>query len=119
MFFRGEFSYAKLADKRDNKPGCFILRESELKYNIYYIDVCMKERLKIHRNKPKTCISLNYNFSFKPKTFKLERLPSGDFIFNDDLTRYKTVQQLMAAYNDPNGVIFLQECLLPSEYGNK
>ncbi|VEN64270.1 unnamed protein product [Callosobruchus maculatus] len=93
----GQFSYAKLESKRSNKPGCFIIRESESKYNHYYIDVCMKEGL-------------------KPKTFKLERITGDEFIFNDDLTRYKSIQQLMAAYSDPNGAIYLQECLPPSEY---
>ncbi|CAH1999123.1 unnamed protein product [Acanthoscelides obtectus] len=93
----GQFSYAKLESKRSNKPGCFIIRESESKYNHYYIDVCMKEGL-------------------KPKTFKLEKITGDEFIFNDDLTRYKSIQQLMAAYSDPNGAIYLQECLPPSEY---
>ncbi|XP_044265655.1 tyrosine-protein kinase hopscotch [Tribolium madens] len=96
----GEFSYAKLEEKRSNRPGCFIIRESAVKYSDYYIDVCMKDNL----NPP------------KPKTFKLERITGDEFIFNDDLTRYKSIQQLMAAYNDPNGPIFLQECLPPSEY---
>nr|CAI5847138.1 unnamed protein product [Callosobruchus analis] len=93
----GQFSYAKLESKRSNKPGCFIIRESESKYNHYYIDVCMKDGM-------------------KPKTFKLEKITGDEFIFNDDLTRYKSIQQLMAAYSDPNGAIYLQECLPPSEY---
>ncbi|KAL1130072.1 hypothetical protein AAG570_013015 [Ranatra chinensis] len=40
----GEFSYNKLEIKRECKPGCFILRESETSYNAYYIDICTKER---------------------------------------------------------------------------
>lgn len=55
--------------------------------------------------------------SLKPKTFKLELLGGTEFIFNNDLTRYKNINQLIATYNDPNGEIFLQECLPPSEYG--
>ncbi|KAF2897768.1 hypothetical protein ILUMI_08399 [Ignelater luminosus] len=93
----GEFSYAKLEEKRENRPGCFTLRESETKYNVYYLDVCMKD-------------------SSKPKTFKLERLNEDEFIFNDDLRRYKNIHQLMAAYNDAQQSIYLQECLPPSEY---
>ncbi|KAF5272860.1 hypothetical protein FQR65_LT00456 [Abscondita terminalis] len=93
----GEFSYAKLEDKRNNCPGCFIIRESESKYNVYYIDVCMKD-------------------SNKPKTFKLERLVHDEFIFNDDLRKYKSVHQLIAAYSDPKEYIYLRECLPPSEY---
>jgi Janus kinase 2 len=97
----GEFSYAKLEEKRSNRPGCFIIRESAVKYNDYYIDVCTKD-----------------SSNSKPKTFKLERITGDEFIFSDDLTRYKSIQQLMQAYNDPNGAIFLQECLPPSEYDN-
>lgn len=40
--FSGEFSYAKLEEKKQNRRGCYILRESEIKYNVYYIDVCTK-----------------------------------------------------------------------------
>lgn len=38
--FSGEFSYAKIEQKRDNKKGCYIMRECELNYDVYYIDVC-------------------------------------------------------------------------------
>ncbi|KAF5275199.1 hypothetical protein FQR65_LT04231 [Abscondita terminalis] len=93
----GEFSYAKLQEKRNNHPGCFIIRESESKFNVYYIDVCMKD-------------------SKKPKTFKLEQLLNDEFIFNDDLNKYKSVHQLIAAYSDPEGYIYLGDCLPPSEY---
>lgn len=55
--------------------------------------------------------------SSKPKTFKLEYLSNDEFIFNDDLVKYKTISQLMAAYNNANGTIYLKECLPPSEYG--
>ncbi|PNF35397.1 hypothetical protein B7P43_G01732, partial [Cryptotermes secundus] len=49
----GEFSYAKLEEKRNSAPGCFILRQSETKYDVYYIDVCTRE-------------------SSKPKSYKIE-----------------------------------------------
>lgn len=93
----GEFSYAKLEEKRNNRHGCFIVRESELKYDDYYIDVCVKDGL-------------------KPKTYKLEKITSNEFIFDNDLRKYKNLSQLMTAYQDPNGAIYLQECLPPSEY---
>ncbi|XP_030744957.1 tyrosine-protein kinase JAK2 isoform X2 [Sitophilus oryzae] len=93
----GEFSYAKLESKRSNRVGCFIIRESETNYNIYYIDVCMKD-------------------SLKPKTFKLEKIKEEGYIFNDDPTKYKNIHQLMHAYNDQNGTVYLQECIPPSEY---
>ncbi|CAG9828556.1 unnamed protein product [Diabrotica balteata] len=97
----GEFSYAKLEEKRGNRAGCFIVRESESKYNDYYIDVCIKDNL-------------------KPRTFKLEKISGGELIFTNDLandlTKYKSIQQLMSAYQDPNASVYLQECLPPSEY---
>lgn len=43
-FSRGEFSYSKLERLRSNKPGCYILRESDLVYDQYYIDVCTENR---------------------------------------------------------------------------
>lgn len=58
-------------------------------------------------------------FSLKPKTFKMERLSGNEFVFNGDVTLYKNIQQLIAAYNNSDGAIYLQECLPPSEYGNK
>lgn len=87
-----------MEEKRNNKTGCFIIRESESNYNEYFIDVCCKD-------------------SLKPKTYKLEKISKGEYIFNDDVTRYQSINQLIAAYNDPNGDIFLQECLPASEYG--
>ncbi|KAJ8985905.1 hypothetical protein NQ317_010662 [Molorchus minor] len=93
----GEFSYAKLEAIQGSKAGYFIIRESESNYNHYYIDVCIKDGV-------------------KPKTFKLEKMTDGEFIFNDDLTRYKNIHQLMAAYNDPKGAIYLHKCVPPSEY---
>lgn len=93
----GEFSYAKLDAKRGNHPGCFILRESDVKYNVYYIDLCIKG-------------------SSKPKTFKLERISNDEFIFNDDFRTYTNINQLITAYSEPEGNIYLAECLPPSEY---
>lgn len=40
----GEFSYAKLEEKRGCKPGCYIVRESELQYEAYFLDVCVQGR---------------------------------------------------------------------------
>lgn len=62
-------------------------------------------------------INVDFSFSTKPKTFKLERLMGDEFIFNDDLTRYRSIRQLMNAYSDPQNVIYLAECIPPSEYG--
>ncbi|XP_066257100.1 tyrosine-protein kinase hopscotch-like [Euwallacea similis] len=98
----GEFSYAKLEVKTNNQAGCYIIRESETSFNSYYIDVCVKDRL-----------------SSAPKTFKLTRLANDQYIFNDDLEPYDSLTQLVEAYSQPEGAIYLKECIYPSEYGDR
>ncbi|XP_069675687.1 tyrosine-protein kinase hopscotch [Periplaneta americana] len=93
----GEFSYAKLEEKRNNAPGCFILRQSESKYEVFYLDVCTKE-------------------SSKPRSYKIEKLGEEEFLFSGDGKAYSSITQLVAAYRSGKDSIFLQECLPPSEY---
>ncbi|XP_046997738.1 tyrosine-protein kinase hopscotch [Schistocerca americana] len=93
----GEFSYAKLQEKRNNKAGCFILRESETKYNVYYLDVCTTE-------------------SLKPKTYKIEKLGNERYYFSKDEKEYKSIPQLVAAYRSTSEGLCLLECIPPSEY---
>ncbi|XP_012288894.1 tyrosine-protein kinase hopscotch [Orussus abietinus] len=92
----GEFSYAKLEEKRSNRPGTFILRESETKYNVFYLDVCGKDG--------------------KPRTRKIEQLGTDDFILSDCVQRYRSLGQLVASHQDPESQLYLKECLPPSEY---
>ncbi|GLH06136.1 Tyrosine-protein kinase Abl [Gryllus bimaculatus] len=92
----GEFSYAKLEEKRNNKCGCFIIRESESKYNVLFLDVCTKG-------------------SSKPKTLKIDKVGT-QFLFSADGCYYDSLSQLLAAYREEKGGIYLQECLPPSEY---
>ncbi|XP_015116546.1 tyrosine-protein kinase hopscotch [Diachasma alloeum] len=92
----GEFSYAKLEEKRSNRAGTFILRESETKYNVYYLDACGKD-----------C---------KPRTHKIEQLAPEEFILSDSVKVYQSLGQVIASHHDPDGSLYLSECLPPSEY---
>ncbi|XP_012263583.2 tyrosine-protein kinase hopscotch [Athalia rosae] len=92
----GEFSYAKLEEKRANRPGTFILRESETKYNNYYLDACGKDG--------------------KPRTRKIEQLGPDEYILSDCVQRYKSLGQLVALHQDPESPLYLRDCLPPSEY---
>ncbi|XP_075216229.1 tyrosine-protein kinase hopscotch [Lycorma delicatula] len=92
----GEFSYAKLEEKRSSKPGCFILRESETKYDMYYLDVCT-------------------NQSSKPTTYEIEMVSEENFVFSGDGKSYPSVLHLIMILRAPDNPIQLQECLPPSE----
>ncbi|XP_071446998.1 tyrosine-protein kinase hopscotch [Hetaerina americana] len=93
----GEFSYRKLEDKRENKPGCFILRESETKYDTFFIDVCSRD-------------------SSKPTTYKITKSSKEDYVFSADGVSYPTIVDLINAYRKKEGTVVLEECLPPSEY---
>ncbi|XP_043290064.1 tyrosine-protein kinase JAK2 isoform X2 [Venturia canescens] len=93
----GEFSYAKIEEKRSNKAGTYILRESETKYNVFYLDWCGKDG--------------------KHRTHKIEQLGPDDFVLAESVQRYRSLAQLIAMHQDPEGPIYLVECLPPSEYG--
>ncbi|KAF7995940.1 hypothetical protein HCN44_007047 [Aphidius gifuensis] len=92
----GEFSYLKIKEKRSNKPGTYILRECDKKYNVYYIDVCGNDS--------------------KPKTYKIEQICDDEFILADCVKTFKSLTQLVLSHNDPNGNLYLSECIPPSEY---
>ncbi|XP_014205005.1 tyrosine-protein kinase hopscotch [Copidosoma floridanum] len=91
----GEFSYAKLDNERSNRPGTFILRESETKYNAYYLDACGKD--------------------LKPRTWRIEKLGPEDFALSDSMQRFKSIAELLSAHKDPENSLYLNECLFPSE----
>ncbi|CAK9814452.1 Tyrosine-protein kinase hopscotch [Anthophora quadrimaculata] len=92
-----EFSYAKLQQKRANKPGSYLLRESETEYNVYYLDACNKE---------------GKLFSKRIE----ERISSDDFLITGVPGRYNSLAQCVASFQDPEGQSYLSECLPPSEY---
>ncbi|KAJ8678849.1 hypothetical protein QAD02_014636 [Eretmocerus hayati] len=95
----GEFSYSKLEEKRNNRPGTFILRESETKYNTFYLDVCGKDS--------------------KPRTRRIDKLGPDEFALSDTLQRFRSIAQLISAHQEPRELessLYLNECLPPSEY---
>ncbi|CAB3370613.1 Hypothetical predicted protein [Cloeon dipterum] len=93
----GNFSYAKLQEKRDCKPGCYILRESEKQYEVYFLDVCVKGRS-------------------KPKTFKIQKTNSGQFAFQYDNQNYPNILDIIIKYKNAQGELRLEECIPPSEF---
>jgi uncharacterized protein YigE (DUF2233 family) len=73
------------------------LRESESKYDAFYLDACGKDS--------------------KPRTRRIEKLGPEDFALSDSMQRFKSIAQLVAAHQDPENSLYLNECLPPSEYG--
>ncbi|KAG8222937.1 hypothetical protein J437_LFUL000232 [Ladona fulva] len=93
----GEFSYAKLEEKRNNKPGCYILRESETSYDVYYLDVCTEE-------------------SSKPTTYKITKSSDEAWMFSGNGKSYSSVADFVNICRKKEGPVLLQECLPPTEY---
>ncbi|OAD58872.1 Tyrosine-protein kinase hopscotch [Eufriesea mexicana] len=91
-----EFSYTKLHQKRANKPGSYLLRESDTEYNVYYLDAYNKER--------------------KLFSKKIEERISDDFIITGIPVRYNSLAQCISSFQDSEGQSYLSECLPPSEY---
>ncbi|EZA58280.1 hypothetical protein DMN91_006513 [Ooceraea biroi] len=92
-----EFSSAKLKEKRANKPGTYVLRESEDAYNVYYIDVCGKDG--------------------KVLSQKVEQTVSNQFVIPDSSTQsYESLGQLISSFQNSDNSFCLEECLPPSEY---
>ncbi|KZC14013.1 Tyrosine-protein kinase JAK2 [Dufourea novaeangliae] len=90
-----EFSYAKLQQKRANKPGSYLLRESETEYNVYFLDACNKEG--------------------KLFTKKIEERVD-EFVITGISGRYNSLAQCVASFKNSEGHSYLTECLPPSEY---
>ncbi|XP_050456065.1 tyrosine-protein kinase hopscotch [Cataglyphis hispanica] len=91
-----EFAYAKLREKRANKPGTYILRESETEYDVYYIDVC--------------------NIAGKPQSAKVKQIGPNDFRLDSCTQSYTSLGDLISSLHDPISSWYLVECLPPSEY---
>lgn len=96
-FFRGEFSYSKLKDKRDNRPGTFIIRECESSYDTYFIDVCGHDS--------------------KPRTYRIKKTGPEEYYFSATGKVYKSLRQITTSHRDSSEPVYLQECLRASEYG--
>jgi len=111
-----------LEEKRSNKPGCFILRQCEQIYDVYYIDVCNKHRyillyylLAIYY---RTVFINSLNFSLKPMTYKIEKNKNGFIFDNKETPVYQNIGEIINTYKNPEDDIYLQDCLPPSDYGN-
>ncbi|KAG6456774.1 hypothetical protein O3G_MSEX009942 [Manduca sexta] len=89
----GAFSYRKLEEKRGKKHGCYILRQCQDEYNVYYLDVCTKNST-----------TETYRIEFKGHCY----------IFNSE--EYSSIGRLIECHLNPEGRIFLNECIPPSEY---
>ncbi|XP_072942901.1 tyrosine-protein kinase hopscotch [Epargyreus clarus] len=90
----GAFSYRKLDEKRGKKHGCYILRQCQDDYNAYYLDVCSKNS--------------------STETYKMEFKGHG-YVFNEK-EEYYSIERLVSCHQNPEGRIFLNECIPPSEY---
>ncbi|KAF7385653.1 hypothetical protein HZH66_011495 [Vespula vulgaris] len=91
-----EFAYGKLEEKRANRPGSYILRESETEYNVYYFDSCGKDGNLMSQ--------------------KIEELAVNEFVIQNNIERYKSLGHLICSFQDPESQPYLLECLPPSEY---
>ncbi|CAK1584643.1 unnamed protein product [Parnassius mnemosyne] len=89
----GAFSYRKLEEKRGKKHGCYILRQCQDDYNVYYLDVCTKNST--------------------TETYRLE-FKGHCYIINKE--EYFSIERLVSCHQNPEGRIFLNECIPPSEY---
>ena len=99
---RETFAYEKLKKKRENKQGCYLLRQSCTDYNEYYLDVCLED------NQPAT-------------TFFIEKSDSNNWKFKNFSTQtYSSIQELLINHHPITSEIpgfELKECIPPSENG--
>ncbi|XP_014484244.1 PREDICTED: tyrosine-protein kinase hopscotch [Dinoponera quadriceps] len=91
-----EFSHTKLKEKRANKAGTYMLRESESEYDVYYIDVCGADG--------------------KISTQRVEQVASNEFTLPSSTERYKSLGHLISSFQESTNPLYLAECLPPSEY---
>lgn len=91
-----EFSYAKLKEKRANRPGSYVLRESETEYGVFYLDACDKEGKLVSK--------------------RIEEISRNEFTIADLSSRYSSLAQCVSSMQDPDGQPYFSECLPPSEY---
>lgn len=89
----GAFSYRKLEEKREKKHGCYILRQCQDVYNVYYLDVCTKNST--------------------TETYKVEFKGHCYLVNNEE---YYSIERLVGCHQNPEGRIYLNECIPPSEY---
>ncbi|XP_047996645.1 tyrosine-protein kinase hopscotch [Leguminivora glycinivorella] len=89
----GAFSYRKLEEKRAKKHGSYILRQCQDDYNLYYLDVCTKNST--------------------TETYRIE-YHGHCYTFNEQ--EFHGIEKIIEYHQNPDGRIFLNECIPPSEY---
>ncbi|XP_015172173.1 PREDICTED: tyrosine-protein kinase hopscotch isoform X1 [Polistes dominula] len=90
-----EFAYGKIEEKRANRPGSYIIRESETEYNVYYIDYCGKDG-----------------------NITSQRIEDrvNTFVIPNSIQTFKSLGHFISSCQDSESLPHLLECLPPSEY---
>lgn len=100
---RDSFAYEKLRSKRNNKQGCYLLRESQSDYDEFRLDVCLEE------GEPATTFTITKSEA------------EGRWSFAGlECESYSSIRELLANCNEANlGIpgFELKECLPASENG--
>ncbi|XP_014602066.1 PREDICTED: tyrosine-protein kinase hopscotch isoform X2 [Polistes canadensis] len=90
-----EFAYGKIEEKRANRPGSYIIRESETEYNVYYFDYCGKDG-----------------------NITSQRIEDrvNTFAIPNSIQTFKSLGHFISSCQDSESLPHLLECLPPSEY---
>ncbi|GFS90101.1 tyrosine-protein kinase hopscotch [Nephila pilipes] len=94
------FAHKKLEEKSNNEIGCYIIRECEKNYDVYYADVW---------------ISTKSAGSENISTFKITKDEEDLFVLEGWSDSFKTITQLLSHHAKENMLNF-QRCIPPSEY---
>ncbi|CAL1263363.1 unnamed protein product [Larinioides sclopetarius] len=90
----------KPEEKSIHDVGCYIIRECEFMYDVYYVDVW---------------ISTKSEGSESISTFKIIKDDEGMFVLEGWNESFKTIPQLLSYHANENKLNF-QRCIPPSEY---
>lgn len=103
LFFSSSISFAhrKLEEKSNNDAGCYIIRECEFVYDVYYVDVW---------------ISTKSEGSENISTFKIKKDNEGMFVLSGWNESFNSIPELLSYHANKNMLNF-QRCIPPSEYG--
>ncbi|KAF8794893.1 Tyrosine-protein kinase JAK2 like protein [Argiope bruennichi] len=94
------FAHRKLEEKSNNDVGCYIIRECEFMYDVYYVDIW---------------ISTKSEGSENISTFKIIKDDEGMFVLEGWSESFKSIPQLLSYHANENMLNF-QRCIPPSEY---
>ena len=97
---REEFAYSKLKNKRNNKQGCYILRENHASYDELCLDVCLVD------GEPAT-------------TFIIDKSAAAGYAVKGFAAdKFARLADLLAHHQThADGRLHLKECLPSSENG--